>query len=59
MIANIQTIDFPVLGDERGKLIALEALTEQIPFDVKRVYYIFDTTFDMCKWCLYNIMRIA
>ena len=44
MIANIQTIDFPVLGDERGKLIALEALTEQIPFDVKRVYYIFDTT---------------
>ena len=42
MIANIQTIDFPVLGDERGKLIALEALTEQIPFDVKRVYYIVD-----------------
>jgi dTDP-4-dehydrorhamnose 3,5-epimerase-like enzyme len=44
VIANIKTIDFPVLGDDRGKLIALEALSEQIPFDVKRVYYIFDTT---------------
>ena len=31
-------------GDERGKLIALEALTDLVPFEVKRVYYIFDTT---------------
>jgi dTDP-4-dehydrorhamnose 3,5-epimerase-like enzyme len=44
MTANIQTLEFPILGDDRGKLIALEALSERIPFDVKRVYYIFDTT---------------
>ena len=31
-------------GDERGKLIALEALTDLVPFEVKRVCYIFDTT---------------
>jgi dTDP-4-dehydrorhamnose 3,5-epimerase-like enzyme len=31
-----------VLGDDRGKLIALEA-SKQIPFEIKRVFYIFDT----------------
>ena len=40
----VREIKFPQHGDERGKLIALEALSEHVPFDVKRVYYIFDTT---------------
>ena len=40
----VREIKFPQHGDERGKLIALEALSELVPFDVKRVYYIFDTT---------------
>ena len=44
MSAKIQTLDFNFRGDDRGKLIALEGLSEQIPFDVKRFYYIFDTT---------------
>lgn len=35
-IVNLQTI-----GDERGSLIALEALSKQVPFEIKRVYYIF------------------
>jgi len=38
----VQLIDFQVLGDERGSLIALET-DKEIPFDVKRVYYIFGT----------------
>lgn len=38
----IQTIHFPPLGDERGSLVALEA-HKTVPFDVKRVYYIFGT----------------
>ncbi|WP_019671973.1 sugar 3,4-ketoisomerase [Psychrobacter lutiphocae] len=38
----IKLIDLPVLGDDRGSLIAIEAL-DTIPFEVKRVYYIFDT----------------
>ncbi len=38
----INLIDFPALGDERGALIALEA-NRHIPFDIKRVYYIYGT----------------
>lgn len=41
-ISLINIIDFPVLGDERGALVALEA-NRHIPFDIKRVYYIYDT----------------
>lgn len=44
MIQNIQLITLPVLGDERGSLIALEGESKLIPFEVKRVYYIFGTT---------------
>lgn len=35
-------VDFKTNGDERGSLIALEE-NYNIPFDIKRVYYIFDT----------------
>jgi dTDP-4-dehydrorhamnose 3,5-epimerase-like enzyme len=38
----LQTIDFPQLGDGRGSLISLET-TRQIPFAIKRVYYIYGT----------------
>ena len=38
----IQWLDFPPLGDDRGSLVALESNTT-IPFDIKRVYYIFGT----------------
>lgn len=36
-------IDFKSMGDARGSLIALEK-EHNVPFDIKRVYYIFDTT---------------
>lgn len=38
----IKIIDFLVQGDNRGRLVALEA-NRCIPFDIKRVYYIYDT----------------
>ncbi|EHC06315.1 WxcM-like domain-containing protein [Shewanella baltica OS625] len=38
----INIINFPVLGDGRGTLVALEA-NRQIPFEIKRVYYIYGT----------------
>ncbi|MCO8051202.1 MULTISPECIES: sugar 3,4-ketoisomerase [Proteus] len=38
----INTIDFNILGDERGSLISLEE-NKNIPFQIKRVYYIFGT----------------
>lgn len=38
----IHLIDLPSLGDDRGSLVAIEA-NKHIPFEVKRVYYIFGT----------------
>lgn len=38
----IKTVSFKPLGDDRGSLVALEA-NKSVPFDIKRVYYIFDT----------------
>jgi dTDP-4-dehydrorhamnose 3,5-epimerase-like enzyme len=38
----INLINFNIIGDERGSLIALEE-NHNVPFDVKRVYYIFGT----------------
>ena len=35
-------IDFRIMGDDRGSLIALEE-NHNVPFDVKRVYYIYGT----------------
>ena len=43
-VARVRELTFPVFGDMRGGLIALESLTENVPFEVRRVYYIFDTT---------------
>ena len=38
----IKTISFKPLGGGRGSLVSLEG-NESVPFDIKRVYYIFDT----------------
>ena len=43
---DYKIIDFQYHGDERGKLIVLEQRKE-IPFDMKRIYYIFDTLQDV------------
>lgn len=42
ILSNCWLTDLPVKGDERGRLVALEAQRE-IPFDIARVYYIFDS----------------
>ena len=41
-MTSYKLIDFKTLGDERGSLIAIEE-GYNAPFDIKRVYYIFDT----------------
>lgn len=41
-LENTTLIDFKIMGDDRGSLIALEA-NRQIPFDIKRVFYIYGT----------------
>ena len=39
---NYKILDMNVFGDERGKLISLEG-NKNVPFEIKRVYYIYDT----------------
>ena len=38
----INLINFPIKGDSRGSLVALEA-SREVPFSIARVYYIFGT----------------
>lgn len=45
---DIKFIKFDVKGDERGSLIALEEY-KNIPFQIKRVYFIFDTKSDVSR----------
>ena len=44
----INLLQFPELSDKRGSLVALEAL-QNIPFEIKRVYYIFGTQKDVAR----------
>lgn len=41
-MAEFKILDFKTLGDDRGSLIAIEE-GYNAPFQIKRVYYIFDT----------------
>ncbi len=38
----IKIINFPSIGDNRGSLVSMETI-DKIPFNIKRVYFIFDT----------------
>ena len=39
---QIRKYHFPVHGDERGQLVAVEE-PKDVPFDIKRVYYLYET----------------
>lgn len=39
---EVKLYQFPPHGDDRGQLVAIEAMKD-LPFEVKRVYYIYDT----------------
>jgi len=41
-LSLIELIELPANGDSRGQLVALES-GKNVPFEFKRVYYIFDT----------------
>lgn len=43
-----ELINFEVKGDHYGKLVALEG-GSNIPFEIKRVYYIYDTLQDVVR----------
>ncbi|EJN6829784.1 WxcM-like domain-containing protein [Vibrio cidicii] len=42
----VSFIQFPVIGDERGNLVALER-NKEIPFDIRRIYYMFGMQSDL------------
>ncbi len=42
-MTSYKLVDFKTLGDERGSLIAIEEGGYNAPFEIRRVYYIFDT----------------
>ncbi|GAB4296026.1 MAG: FdtA/QdtA family cupin domain-containing protein [Thiohalomonadaceae bacterium] len=37
-----QIINFKVHGEHDGRLIALEEMSADVPFEIKRIYYIYD-----------------
>lgn len=41
---RVVEMKFYTHGDARGQLVALESSSSEVPFEVKRVYYIYDTT---------------
>ena len=41
-------INFKEVGDDRGKLVIVEG-NESIPFDIKRVFYIYNSDFDVIR----------
>lgn len=42
IMSGCRLVAFDVKGDERGSVVAIEAL-DQAPFEVRRVYYLFNT----------------
>ena len=44
MLANVKEVTFQVRGDDRGSLIVQESLSDVVPFEIKRTFFIFDTT---------------
>ena len=43
---EVKMYHFPPHGDDRGQLVAIEAMKD-LPFEIKRVYYIYDTLEDV------------
>lgn len=43
-----KVLEFSDLGDERGKLVVIEG-NQSIPFEIKRVFYIYDSDSDVVR----------
>lgn len=48
MIEQCKLIEFPQKGDERGHLVIVEG-NQDIPFDIKRVFYIYGSDQDVTR----------
>lgn len=45
---KVQMLEFPQRGDERGHLVIVEGAVN-IPFDIKRVFYIYGSSYDVIR----------
>ena len=43
-----QMLEFPEIGDERGRMVIVEGELD-IPFDIKRVFYIYGSDADVVR----------
>ena len=50
---NVQMLEFPQHGDDRGHMVVVEGLKD-IPFDIKRVFYIYGSDPDVVRGCHAN-----
>ncbi len=48
-INRVQMLEFPQMGDERGYLVVAEGGGKNIPFDIKRVFYIYGSDGDVVR----------
>ncbi len=51
---QIQILDFPDLGDERGNLVVVEG-GSAIPFEIKRIFYIYGSDSEVVRGCHANL----
>lgn len=45
---EVKMLEFPERGDERGRMVVVEGLKD-VPFDVKRIFYIYGTDRDVIR----------
>nr|WP_102363924.1 FdtA/QdtA family cupin domain-containing protein [Vibrio lentus] len=50
---DYKVVELEAMGDERGQLVAIES-SNQIPFDMRRVFYVYGTSGDKARGCHAN-----
>ena len=50
----VRMLDFQQKGDERGQLVVAEGGGKDIPFEIKRVFYIYGSDSDVVRGCHAN-----
>ena len=45
---EVRMLEFPIKGDERGRMVIVEGEAD-IPFDIKRIFYIFGSDKDVVR----------
>lgn len=48
MLNQVKFLEFPQLGDDRGHLVVIEG-NQTIPFDIKRIFYIYGSDKDVVR----------